>query len=131
MPTVIMIKILIYALLLGCGMIAQMILQYGELRFTIVSDTTDTTSARIVYKCVESPDPTWVIESSIESSLNAYPNPTNSKLNFRSKISGRLFDLLGNEVSRFNQQSEIDISHLTNGVYFLQTDETVIKSIKK
>jgi hypothetical protein len=58
MPTVIMIKILIYALLLGCGMIAQMILQYGELRFTIVSDTTDTTSARIVYKCVESPDPT-------------------------------------------------------------------------
>jgi hypothetical protein len=96
-----------------------------------VSDTTDTTSARIVYKCVESPDPTWVIESSIESSLNAYPNPTNSKLNFRSKISGRLFDLLGNEVSRFNQQSEIDISHLTNGVYFLQTDETVIKIIKK
>lgn len=101
----------------------QFILEYDGVK--------DFYASSIIYKCVESPDPTRVIESSIESSLNAYPNPTNSKLNFRAKISGRLFDLLGNEVLRFNQQSEIDISHLTNGVYFLKTDETVIKIIKK
>jgi len=95
------------------------------------ANSSDSSSVRIIYKCVESPDPTSVLESSNKKTFNAFPNPTNSRLNFSSKISGRLFDLLGNEILLFNQQSVIDISHLTKGVYFLKTNDSVIKIIKR
>jgi len=98
---------------------------------TDTTNTIDPTTTRIIYKCIDSPDPTSVLESTNENRINAFPNPTNSRLNFSSKISGRLFDLLGNEILDFNQQTEIDISPLTKGVYFLKTNDSVTKVIKK
>ena len=88
----------------------------------------DSSSARVIYKCVTS---TNIGESLNEASFNIYPNPTNSVLNFNSIITGRLYSVLGNEVLRFNNKSEIDISHLTKGVYFLKTNGSTIRILKQ
>ena len=95
------------------------------------TDTSDTTSARIIYRCSNPPLPTSVVELSQESRLNAFPNPTNSTLTFNSKIKGRLYNILGKEVLLINGLSEIDISHLTKGVYFLKTKDSTTKVLKQ
>ena len=76
------------------------------------ADTTDTTSARVIYRCTEPPLPTLIGEASNENEFSAYPNPTSSVLNFNSKVTGRLYNILGSEILQFNNQSKIDISQL-------------------
>ena len=92
------------------------------------NNTADTSSVRVIWKCVT---PTGVEDVLKESFFNAHPNPTSSVLNFNSKTTGRLYNVLGSQVLHFNKQLKIDISHLTKGLYFLKTKETTIKVIKE
>ena len=92
------------------------------------NNITDSSSTRVIWKCVL---PTSIEDYSNDQRLNIFPNPTISKVNFNSKITGRLYNLLGNEVLLFNKAFEIDISALSKGVYFLKTKETTRKIIKQ
>jgi len=66
------------------------------------------------------------------SSVKVYPNPTNSILN----ISGikdtqtiTIHNILGQQVKKFKNQETINVSDLTNGIYFLQTDNGLKRKI--
>jgi hypothetical protein len=92
------------------------------------ANTIDSTSSRVIWRCVTS--------TSLEGAPNGfsfmvYPNPTTSLLIFNSKTNGQLYSVLGNKVFQFDEQSNIDISHLTTGIYFLKTNGTTIKIIKE
>ena len=88
----------------------------------------DSSSVRIVWRCVT---PTSIEESSKTKNIKAFPNPANSILNFNSKTTGRLYNVLGCEVLFFRDMKEIDISHLTKGVYFLKTKNSTQKILKQ
>jgi alpha-L-arabinofuranosidase len=60
-----------------------------------------------------------------------YPNPTEGKLNFSSALSDiKVLDVCGRTVlTNTGQVSQIDCSHLTHGVYFLQSDGGIQKFV--
>ena len=89
---------------------------------------TDSSSTRVIWKCFI---PTSNEDYSNGPKLNIFPNPPKSKVNFNSKITGRLYNLLVNEVLLFNKKFEIDLSNMRKGVYFLKTKETTRKIIKQ
>ena len=88
----------------------------------------DSSSTRVIWKCVL---PTSIEDYSNDQRLDIFPNPTNSKVNFNSKLTGRLNNILGDEVLLFNEVFEIDISDMRKGIYFLKTKESTIKIIKQ
>ena len=70
------------------------------------------------------------LQENNQTSFSVYPNPTNDKITIR-KDNGIteeefvLFDHVGNELLRIiplNGISEIDLSHLTTGIYFLNVE---------
>ncbi|MCF8409373.1 MAG: T9SS type A sorting domain-containing protein [Crocinitomicaceae bacterium] len=70
------------------------------------------------------------LQENNQTSFSVYPNPTTDKITIR-KDNGIteeefvLFDQLGNELLRIiplNGISEIDLSHLTTGIYFLNVE---------
>lgn len=70
------------------------------------------------------------------SDFKVYPNPTNGKLNIdfsnNSEVKKvRVINLLGKEVSNYEikDKKEINLSHLTKGVYFLQIENAINKKI--
>jgi len=67
-----------------------------------------------------------------------YPNPTNNFIEIKTGleyISATIIDVTGKTIKTINPQSKIDISNLSNGVYFIKvfSNETIItrKFIKK
>jgi len=67
-----------------------------------------------------------------------YPNPTDGKLIIESgelKIENvEIFDIYGRKLSHFtfhDSSVEIDISHLTNGMYYLRIDGKTMKLVKE
>ena len=95
------------------------------------ADITDTTTARIIYKCSEAPLSTGIGNISVNNDIKIYPNPTNGLLNFNTKIKGRLYNILGKEVLYVNNKSNIDISYLTKGIYFLNVNGSVKRIVKE
>ncbi|KAB1063937.1 T9SS type A sorting domain-containing protein [Salibacter halophilus] len=76
------------------------------------------------------------IENSIgevaeKTELRAYPNPTNNMLNFNKTIDFVMFNALGEEVKRATRVRRINVSDLTNGIYFIKSEDTVLKVIVK
>lgn len=72
----------------------------------------------------------------IESnSLSVYPNPAGNTLHIKgngSNVSARIHDLTGKTVlSRVLSESEIDVSELSRGVYFLKINNQTVKFIKE
>lgn len=67
--------------------------------------------------------------------VDVYPNPTMGLLNIRGLDNGEqavLFDILGQALMKETVLSEMDISHLNNGIYFLKIgDRQPVKIIKK
>lgn len=70
------------------------------------------------------------LQENNQTSFSVYPNPTTDKITIR-KDNGIteeefvLFDQVGNELLRIiplNGLSEIDLSHLTTGIYFLNVE---------
>jgi hypothetical protein len=55
--------------------------------------------------------------------INIYPNPAKDKVYIKAEETGeiKLFDLLGSEIIT-TKTNEIDISSLSDGVYFMQID---------
>jgi len=62
-----------------------------------------------------------------------YPNPASNILFFKNKLNhaARITDIRGNTVVNVKSgASEVDISHLSSGVYFLQTETKRLKLVK-
>ena len=77
--------------------------------------------------------------SSIPPVINAYPNPATNKITLSEKFSKNqliLFDLLGKNypiklMDNFNSSTNIDISNLSSGLYFVKIiKDNRVKSIK-
>lgn len=77
----------------------------------------------------------------VNSGLKLYPNPTNGILNVKSDIIGlseiSIYDVYGKLISKFSfntPQYQLDISHLSSGIYLIQQSgnhETFIQKIIK
>ena len=69
------------------------------------------------------------VNENVCNAMNVYPNPANDfifiNLNESSEIS--IFDLLGNEVLHTITNGKVDVSSLTNGIYFLNVDGKTAK----
>lgn len=68
-----------------------------------------------------------------ETKLEIYPNPANDKLHLNQGRSYRIYDIFGNLVIEGNRNSKatfIDISKLTPGSYFVETEGLTAKFIK-
>ncbi|MDR9488668.1 T9SS type A sorting domain-containing protein, partial [Salibacter sp.] len=66
-----------------------------------------------------------------KAELRAYPNPTNNMLNFNKTIDFVMFNALGEEVKRASRVRRINVSDLTNGIYFIKSEDSVLKVIVK
>ena len=63
-------------------------------------------------------------ESSENNSIEIFPNPTNGKLKINSKISYQeikisIFTITGQKILEIKDKTELDISYLTSGTYFV------------
>ena len=69
------------------------------------------------------------VNENVCNAMNVYPNPASDfifiDLNESSEIS--IFDLLGNEVLHTITNGKVDVSSLTNGIYFLNVDGKTAK----
>ncbi|NQX98290.1 MAG: T9SS type A sorting domain-containing protein [Flavobacteriales bacterium] len=85
---------------------------------------------------------TYIISSILDDnqkhSLTIYPNPSNSLVSFSSKDAIELIEIYtiaGQKVGQYNNTNTIDISNLTNGVYFAKiitaTNNSVMQKIIK
>ena len=76
------------------------------------------------------PSATDIISYSKNKTINIYPNPTNNRIYIGTKeiAEVNLYDLLGNEILT-TKDNEIDVSELTNGVYFIHINNYTQKII--
>lgn len=68
--------------------------------------------------------------------ISIFPNPTNGLLTIASKdaiTAIDVFDHLGRKVNQFSaiQNNQIDLSHLEDGIYFVEIENTTTKVVKK
>ncbi len=71
------------------------------------------------------------IDEKIQSKLKLYPNPTTGKLKIDSKLKIKRIDIIsqsGKVIKRNLERTELDLSNLTKGVYFIKayTDKKVM-----
>ncbi|XCF06294.1 esterase-like activity of phytase family protein [Tamlana crocina] len=67
-----------------------------------------------------------------ENNFKIYPNPVvNSQLKFNKSLSGAIFNINGQEVKRFTNETAIPVSDLTSGVYILKTENHGVKRFVK
>lgn len=84
-------------------------------------------------------DETSSISNIKNNAISIFPNPANDKINItindKKLISEiEIIDIFGrtiNKIKNLKNQSVIDISNLTKGVYFIKTKENSFKFIKK
>ena len=107
----------------------------GTLEFYVVAFNDETESA-------PSETCTIVIEydaiEELSSSLNIYPNPANDNLFIETEMNVEevvVFDVDGRQQSTVNGQQSVDVSNLSNGVYFVkvrtENGEVVKRFVKK
>jgi hypothetical protein len=62
--------------------------------------------------------------------LVAYPNPVSEVVYFNKKITGQIFNILGQPIAQINNDYKLDVNQIKAGVYFVKTTEKeVIKII--
>ncbi|MDO6761788.1 T9SS type A sorting domain-containing protein [Tamlana sp. 2_MG-2023] len=81
-------------------------------------------------------DPTLSVDSpKATSSIKVYPNPTSGIINLEGSINYKevtVYNTTGLKVKSFKTNTQIDISNLANGIYFLKTDTGYhVKVLKK
>jgi hypothetical protein len=102
----------------------------------IATDSVSHTQSTVIYTlvittdCLNPPHDTssGIAETEFKDGFSVYPNPANKNLTVKlegtlSNTTARIFDVLGKEVistGLINSKSELDISGLARGVYFLQ-----------
>lgn len=74
---------------------------------------------------------TGLTDLSNESSIIIYPNPANDIIHFNKKLTHiEITNSMGQLVLKQNESADnINVSHLTNGLYFLTSDKLRIKFI--
>lgn len=101
---------------------------YFDFNFPILTNLESTTIQALNVNDVES------------NKISIHPNPTKGLLNVYSEnltnFKTEVFDLVGKKVASFNNQSQIDVSNLTSGVYLVKitnnlSKETITKKIVK
>ena len=66
------------------------------------------------------------------NNFKMYPNPVqNGSINFNKTITGSIYNINGQEVKRFNNETTLDVSQLTSGVYIIKTTNYGIKRFVK
>ncbi len=79
--------------------------------------------------------PTLGVTNNTLENISIFPNPSNGYLNFNSNedLNVVIYDVLGKEVfsSLVNQNEEINISHLSNGMYIVNLSDGTNVSSKK
>ena len=84
--------------------------------------------------------PVGIKEITKTASFNVYPNPTTGQLRIEmqhaesNKQQAEIYDIYGKKLSAFcllPSATEIDISHLSAGIYFLKIDGKVVKMVKE
>jgi len=82
------------------------------------------------------------IEKPLSTKIEIYPNPTNNKITIIGNASEleqiNIFNTLGQDISNFTTITEakeekfvIDLSNLTNGIYYIKTKNTANKAYKQ
>jgi hypothetical protein len=75
-----------------------------------------------IFRVVDKTRPNSTFEGMEATSFSAFPNPASNTLNFTRPITGSFFDLNGREVVKFVETNEISTQQLTNGMYFLRSE---------
>src|SRR5690606_14872666 len=57
------------------------------------------------------------------NTFKMYPNPATSVVNFNKEITATIFDITGKKVLSVENVTSIDISTLSNGIYFVKNSE--------
>ena len=66
------------------------------------------------------------------ANLSVYPNPAKNTLAIDGNYtSATIYDLFGKLVLTTDYKNTIDVSALSNGIYFIKVDNTTIKFIKQ
>jgi len=115
-------------------------------KYTFYDNANPTDATSVIFKFDSE---TVGIENNITEKINlkVFPNPTNGKIVVSSSSAGSLpgdgtlsvvevYDVVGQVVftsamSNLSPETTIDISHLTNGMYFLKVDGKTFKVIKQ
>jgi len=77
------------------------------------------------------------IAENTEKNIKFFPNPTADKLNltFAEKASNlKVLDIMGREVhsqAKVELESQLDVSQLPNGTYFLQVEQNKLLQLKR
>jgi hypothetical protein len=77
-------------------------------------------------------DLTIGIDDNIISTLTAFPNPSaNGRFRLSSKVSGGVYDIIGQRVVELTDSNIVDLSSKHSGHYFLRTDEGAVIRLMK
>ena len=64
--------------------------------------------------------------------LRVYPNPSHTRVYILGNTELiRVFNMMGQEVYCNTQVNSIDISHWESGIYFIKSEEDIVKIIKR
>lgn len=75
-----------------------------------------------VYEIKVNTTPVSIQQVSAENTIVVYPNPNHSNtLNISKIATGKIINVMGVEVLAFNNTNSIDLTNLSNGIYFVKT----------
>jgi hypothetical protein len=73
-----------------------------------------------------------ISETVLKNDFKIYPNPViNTDLKFNKTVSGIIYNIKGQEIRTFNNETSLDVSQLTSGVYIIKTKEHGVKRFLK
>ena len=66
-----------------------------------------------------------------KSKIEVFPNPSKNSITITgAKFLSYIFNIMGQQIYSFKGDQKIDISSWNNGVYFIKSDNSVVKFIK-
>ena len=72
------------------------------------------------------------IEEVLKNNFKIYLNPVvEGVLKFNKNISGTIYNVSGQEVKTFNNESSLNVSQFTSGIYIIKTKEHGVKRFLK
>ena len=71
-----------------------------------------------------------VADQDFVSDFILYPNPFSDQLNFSQACSGQLMNIQGSQILTFKEQSSLDLSRLSPGIYLLRVNHRTYRLVK-
>jgi len=108
------------------------------IKYTFSDNNNPSDATSVIFKFDSGP--VGIKEITKTASFNVYPNPTTGQLRIEmqhaesNKQQAEIYDIYGKKLSAFcllPSATEIDISHLSAGIYFLKIDGKVVKMVKE